>query len=558
MIKTTTLTLCLTVLAYLANAQNVVTYAGKVNNDADNNYESTSDKGLTDTYFSNPSGLCFDNTGKMYISEKNKIRIVTTNKLYIRSGSLQQPTLSEGYKNATGTQATYRNPTGMASDTNGNIYVADVDNHCIRKIARYVNLGNGQVASTFAGAAPTQGLPGQGTTGSANGTGTSARFNQPTDITIDNDGNLYVTDLRNYTIRKITPSGVVTTLAGTANTQGAADGTRAAARFGRPWGVAIYTNNSIVVTDPWNGNIRKINIFSGVTTTLAGPTTGPGVFNIVDGTLAEARFKSPKGITVMNGIIYVADQNVIRAINESNNSVTTFAGNPTEFAVKDGAGAGASFTELSDLVNDGAGNLYATENSMAVGSHVIRKITVNELAPIANFESTKKSLKVNEEVTLTDISLGEEATSRTWTITPANYTINEGTLSSQIMKLAFTSAGFFGIRLNITNDHGSDTKISENYFAVSTTGTGSVTSFSDNPLIQIYPNPSNDVVYVTLDPSLDLNLGKMALYSTHGNKIMELAPVETIDLSTVTNGTYYLTYTSEEHNIVKRLIVSHK
>lgn len=558
MINNTTLTLFFSLAVYLVNAQNVVTYAGKVSNDADNNYESTSGKDLTDTYFSSPNGLCFDNRGKMYISEKNKIRIVTNNKLYIRSGSLQRPAFSEGYKNASGAQATYRNPMGMASDTNGNIYVADVDNHCIRKIARYVNLGNVQVASTFAGAAPTQGLPGNGTTGTADGTGTSARFNQPTDIAIDNKGNLYVSDLRNYTIRKITPSGVVTTLAGKANTQGATDGTGAAARFGRPWGVAVYNSNTLVVTDPWNNNIRKINIFSGATTTLAGPTDGPGVSTIVDGTLVEARFKSPKGIAVMNGIIYVADENVVRAINESNNSVTTIAGSATQFVVKDGIGTNACFTELSDLETDGAGNLYVTENSRAVGSHVIRKITINELAPIADFESTKKSLKIDEQTTLTDISRGENATSRKWTITPFNYAINEGSLTSETLKVSFTSAGFYELKLDITNGYGSDTKISENYFAVSTTGTGSVTAFSDNPLIQLYPNPSNDLVHLTLDPSLDLNLGKMTLYSTHGNKVMELAPVETIDLGTLENGTYYLTYTSEEHNIVKRMVVSHK
>jgi sugar lactone lactonase YvrE len=558
MINNTTLTLFFSLAVYLVNAQNVVTYAGKVSNDADNNYESTSGKDLTDTYFSSPNGLCFDNRGKMYISEKNKIRIVTNNKLYIRSGSLQRPAFSEGYKNASGAQATYRNPMGMASDTNGNIYVADVDNHCIRKIARYVNLGNVQVASTFAGAAPTHGLPGNGTTGTADGTGTSARFNQPTDIAIDNKGNLYVSDLRNYTIRKITPSGVVTTLAGKANTQGATDGTGEAARFGRPWGVAVYNSNTLVVTDPWNNNIRKINIFSGATTTLAGPTDGPGVSTIVDGTLVEARFKSPKGIAVMNGIIYVADENVVRAINESNNSVTTIAGSATQFVVKDGIGTNACFTELSDLETDGAGNLYVTENSRAVGSHVIRKITINELAPIADFESTKKSLKIDEQTTLTDISRGENATSRKWTITPFNYAINEGSLTSETLKVSFTSAGFYELKLDITNGYGSDTKISENYFAVSTTGTGSVTAFSDNPLIQLYPNPSNDLVHLTLDPSLDLNLGKMTLYSTHGNKVMELAPVETIDLGTLENGTYYLTYTSEEHNIVKRMVVSHK
>lgn len=554
--KKITILLSLTFIVQSAIAQSVVTYAGKVSDDADNNYESTSGVDLTNTFFSNPTGLCFDNNDRLYISEKNKVRIIASNKLYIRSGSLQQPTLSEGYRNATGTQATYRNPSGMASDADGNIYIADVDNHCIRRLAKYVNLGNGQVASTFAGAAPTPGLPGQGTSGSADGTGTAARFNQPTDITIDGDGNLYVTDLRNYTIRKITPAGVVNTLAGSANTQGATDGTGAAASFGRPWGVAMYNDNTIVVSDPWNGNIRKINIFSGATTTLAGPTTGAGVFNIKDGTLAEARFKSPKGIAVVGGIIYVADQNVIRAINEANNSVTTFAGNSSEFMVKDGIGTGASFTELADLVSDGAGNLYVTENSSAVSSHVVRKITINALAPIANFEATKRSLRVDEQVTITDISAGEEATSRSWTINPTNYTLEEGTLSSESFKISFSSTGFYELRLDITNDYGSDTKIGSNFFAVSTTG--SITSYSDNPLLKVYPNPSSGFINLSLDPSLDLQDAKIALHSVQGNVVMSVSPTETIDASQLSNGTYYLTYTSAEHKIVKRIVISHK
>lgn len=539
-----------------ATAQSVVTYAGKASNDAENNSERTSGVALTNTYFSNPTGLCFDNNGVMYISENNKIRIVDNSKLYIRSGSLQKPSLSEGYRNTTSTQSTYRSPSGMVSDSDGNIFIADVNNHCIRRLAKYVNLGNGQIASTFAGAAPTPGLPGQGTEGSANGTGTNARFKQPTDITIDADGNFYVTDMGNYTIRKITPAGVVTTLAGTANMQGTTDASAGNARFGRPWGVAMYNSNTIVVTDPWNGNIRKINIYSGATTTLAGPTTGPGVFSIVDGTLADARFKSPKGIAVVGGIIYVADQNVIRAINEVNNSVTTFAGNISEFAIKDGSGANASFTELADLESDGAGNLYATENSLAVSSHVVRKITISALAPSANFEATKRTLKVNEVTTVTDISGGEAATSRNWTISPSNYTIAEGSLTSEVLKISFGSAGFYEIRLNITNDYGSDTKIGSNYFAVSTTG--SITSYSENPLLKVYPNPASELITVDLDPSLDQAAGKLALYSVTGNKIMDVALTEAIDATILSNGTYYLTYTSKDNNIVKRVIVSHK
>ncbi|MEN8696026.1 MAG: T9SS type A sorting domain-containing protein [Bacteroidia bacterium] len=543
------------VLISTANAQSVTTYAGITNDDADNNYESTSGKDLLDTYFSNPTGLCFDNTGKMYISEKNKIRIISNGKLQIRSGSLQQPALSEGYRNATATQSTYRNPGGMATDADGNVYIADVANHCIRRLAKYVNLGNGQVASTFAGAAPTPGLPGFGTAGSSDGTGTSARFDQPTDIAVDTDGNFYVTDNRNYTIRKITPAGVVTTLAGTAKSAGTADGTGAAAKFGRPWGVAIYNSNTIVVTDPWNTNIRKINIYTGATTTLAGPNTGTDA-RIVDGTLTNARFKAPKGIAVVDGIIYVADQNVIRAINETNNSVTTFAGNVSEFAVKDGSGSNATFTELADLETDGLGNLYATENSIAVSSHVIRKITISALVPAADFEASTRTCKVNDEVTITDISGGEPATSRTWTITPADYTINSGTISSAELKVAFTKTGFYDVKLVINNSFGSDTKIGENYIAVSTTG--SVTKYKDNKLMTIYPNPANDKVNIVLDPTVKRENAIIAVYTALGNKVLEVQPREQLNTRSLENGNYFVTFSSGDNHLVKRLSIAHK
>lgn len=295
-------------------AQNVVTYAGKASDDYENKYESASNLPPR-IILSSPEGICLDPSGNVYISEKNKIRLVT-DKVHIRAGSPQRPSFSEGYKNGSGTQTTFRNPCGMVSDANGNIFIADVDNHCIRKIEKYVNLGNGQVVSTFAGAMPTPGLPGYGTSGSVDGVSTAARFNKPTDIAIDKDGNFYVTDYDNMTIRKISSSGKVTTLAGQALTEGFSDGTTGTtARFGTPWGVAIYNDNSIVVSDPWNTNIRKINIYSGETSTLAGPTTMADPRQ-VDGTLTDARFKSPKGITVVDGIIYVADQNTIRAIDE--------------------------------------------------------------------------------------------------------------------------------------------------------------------------------------------------------------------------------------------------
>jgi hypothetical protein len=540
-----------------SHAQSVVTYAGIANDDPTNNYESTSNKDLDDTYFAFPAGICFDPSGRMYTAEKNKVRIIVADKLYIRAGSLQATSFSEGYKNATGTSATFRDPGGLACNSNGEIFVADIENHCIRKIASYQNLGNGQVVSTFAGSNPTPGLPGYGTSGSTDGTGTAARFNKPTDIAIDAAGNLYVTEYDNFTIRKITSAGVVTTLAGTAGSDGNTDATGAEARFGGPYGVAIYNSNTIVVTDPWNTNIRLVNIFSGATTTLTGSTTGADPRQI-DGTLAEARFKAPKGVAVVQGIIYVADQNVIRAIDVAGNSVTTFAGNKSEFGVVDGSGTAASFTEINHIEADDNGNLYVSENSAAVASHVIRKVTISALAPSANFEATKRNLLVNEETTLTDISGGQEASSRTWTVAPGTYTIKSGDLTTKSFTTSFSATGFYNVTLAITNDFGNNTKNVESFFAVSTTQGGSIKEYSASNLASLYPNPTSNMVQIVLDPSISLSNISVSLYDINAKLVKEIDPLKPFSTLDLPNGTYYVTIVNEKISIAKKLIVTHR
>lgn len=554
--KITTL-LIVTIISMGAYAQSVVTFAGLSNDDATNKYESTSNKALNDTYFSFPSGICFDPSGNMYIAEKNKVRVVSAGKLHIRAGSLQGTSFSEGYKNGTGTQATFRDPGGMVANSNGDIFVADIENHCIRKIEKFVNLGNGQVVSTFAGANPTPGLPGYGTAGSTDGSGTAARFNKPTDIAIDAAGNLYVTEYDNFTIRKISPTGVVTTLAGTAGSEGTTDGAGAAARFGGPYGVAIYNSNTLVVTDPWNTNIRLVNMFSGATTTLTGSTTGADSRQ-VDGTLAEARFKAPKGVAVLQGIIYVADQNVIRAIDVAANSVTTFAGNKSEFGLTDGNGSAASFTEINHIKADANGNLYVSENSAAVASHVIRKITISALAPAANFEASRRNLIVNENTTLTDISGGQAATSRTWTITPTSYNLKTGDLTTASTTLSFSATGFYRVSLSITNEFGTDTKNVESFFAVSTTQGSSITEYSNSNLASLYPNPASDMVTVDLDPSISINSAVVSLFDINAKLVKNIDPLKPFSTLDLPNGTYYVTIVNEDVSIAKKLIVAHR
>ena len=536
--------------AFFAHSQTVTTFGGKVNNDPYSNYESASGVELNNTFFSQPEGICFDANGKMYIAERNKIRIVLGTKTYNRVGSLASPTMSEGYTNATGTQAYFRQPHGMVSDADGNLYVADRENHCIRKVSKYVSLGNGQFVTTFAGANPNANY---GTSGSTNGSGTAARFNQPTGITIDGNGNFYVTDYFNFTIRKITPSGTVSTLAGNAGNDGFSDGTGQTARFGGPWGIAMLDDNHLVVSDQWNTNIRKININTGAVTTIAGPTTGADS-RIVDGTLTAARFKAPKGLAVVEGIIYVGDENVIRAIDVDNNTVTTFAGDKTAYSVKNGTGANANFTQISDITTDGFGNLFVTENSAVVGSSVIRKVVINGLAPVADFSAPKRSIIVNEKVVLSDISSGLTPTARTWTIDRTGYTVHTGDLTTKDVELSFNATGFYGVTLSITNEYGTDTKYTEAYFSVS--NTGNVERYTASHLVNIYPNPATDHVTIDLDGSLRTPHTKVTLYHVNGQEVMDLTGIQVLNTSEIPNGSYFITVKNSEVSYAKRLVIN--
>jgi hypothetical protein len=154
-------------------------------------------------------------------------------------------------------------------------------------------------------------LVGRASAGSEDGVGDKARFNAPQGVALDPVGNLYVADKNNHTIRKIAPDGTVTTLAGSPGKSGSADGTGAAARFNAPEGVAVDSFGAIFVADTGNHTIRKVST-TGVVTTLAG-TAGTGAF--ADGPVAAALFKGPVDLGVDgSGILYVLDVAGIRRI----------------------------------------------------------------------------------------------------------------------------------------------------------------------------------------------------------------------------------------------------
>ena len=216
-----------------------------------------------------------------------------------------------------------------------------------------------QQVSTVAGLA--------GLTGSTDGTGGSARFNEPHGLTADKNGNIYIADRINNLIRKITPSGTVSTFAGT-GAIGATDGPALTASFNEPWDIACDTLGNFYIADTKNYKIRKIDA-SGNVTTLA----GTGVFGTSNGPGATARFGTPAGIAVTRDgqKIYVSDYNThtIRLIDAG--QVFTLAGTVFLSGSVDGSGTAASFNHPFGLSLNAAGDLLIADE----WNHKIRKMT---------------------------------------------------------------------------------------------------------------------------------------------------------------------------------------
>jgi sugar lactone lactonase YvrE len=215
--------------------------------------------------------------------------------------------------------------------------------------------------STLAGTA--------GSSGSADGTGTSARFFDPNGVTTDRS-NFYVADSGNHTIRKVViATGVVTTLAGTAGSSGSADGTGPSARFNNPYGITTDETN-LYVADSGNHTIRKVVIATGVVTTLAGTAGSSGS---TDNTGTSARFNNPNGITTDGTNLYVADSgnHTIRKVVIATGMVTTLAGTAGSSGSTDNTGTSARFNNPNGITTDGT-NLYVADSA----NHTIRKVVI--------------------------------------------------------------------------------------------------------------------------------------------------------------------------------------
>lgn len=303
-----------------------------------------------DARLAGPTGIALDGAGNLVVSDQGnqRIRKITASGIvttFAGSGTV-------GYLDGSPASARFSAPTDLVVDASGTVYVCEVGNHVIRRIA-----SDGTVST----------VAGNGTNGYQDGASATATFSRPRGIALDGLGNLFVAEVGNHRIRKVAPDRTVTTLAG-AGGPGHGDGPLGAARFARPRGEIWEASGSLLVADGNNDAIRRVIPDGGVTT-----LTGAIGRGFADGPASSAKWNSPVGLAAgSGGVIYVCENggNRIRRIG-ADGTVTTIAGTGTKGG-SDGPAAKATFDTPLGIAYDAARRrLYVADHH----NHRIRVIS---------------------------------------------------------------------------------------------------------------------------------------------------------------------------------------
>ncbi len=314
----------------------------------------------TSALFWRPQGVVSDGAGTLYVADTDNH---TIRKIVVETGSVTTfvgTAGADGIDDGVGSAARFSYPHGLSTDGHGNLFVADFGSNRIRKVV----LATAEV-TTLAGVL--------GYNGYSDGPGDVAEFNGPDYLACDAAGNLFVTDSANQTVRRIAvATSGVTTFAGLGSSAGSDDGVGAGARFNWPMGLVSDGAGNLFVADALNRTIRKVVAATGAVSTLAGLANQSGSR---DGTGADARFGYPAALAFDGaGTLFVADQtnNLIRKVDLATAVVTTVAGEAGIAGSDDGVGTNAHFDSPASLALDGAGNLFVGDTAM----HTLRKIAL--------------------------------------------------------------------------------------------------------------------------------------------------------------------------------------
>ena len=316
----------------------------------------------TNAKLDQPQMICLDKFGNIYFADANNNRV---RKIDAESGIITtiagNGTAGYSGDGGQGTNAQLLIPTGVTSDTGGNIYLSDALNRRIRKIDALTG-----IITTVAGNG-TMGNSGDG------GQATNAQINAVTGLCTDKSNNIYIVDIDNNNVRKINgTTGIITRVAGTGVAGYSGDGQVATdATLNQPCHPFIDNAGNLFVTDLMNNVVRRVNASDGIITTIAG--TGVAGYSGDDGLAINAKLKQPYGICVdKQNNIFIAEylNGVIRKIDGVSGIITTVAGIGTQGFSGDGGPATNSQMAAVAVCVDHHGSIFISD----YGNHVIRKV----------------------------------------------------------------------------------------------------------------------------------------------------------------------------------------
>jgi hypothetical protein len=424
-----------------AQAQNfVTTYSG-------NGTPGFINGSIDSAAFNGPFGMCVDKFHNIYFAEANNNCIRKINTTF---GTVitYAGTGAAGFKDGPIDSALFNSPSDLCVDDSGNIYVSDFLNQRIRKIS------NQGIVSTVAGS---------GTAGYLDGNHSTARFNYPRGICIDPSGNIFVSDSWNHRIRKIDPSGMVTTYAGGGIAIGVSsigaltDGADTSARFYTPAGMSIDQYRNIYVADAYNHRIRKIDTARIVTTLIGSGPVGPGNGGFFDSTLSLSRLNTPTELFMdtSSNELYISDtfNNRIRKANFLSGTVITYAGNGSQSFIN-GIDSMATFNYPRGivLIDSAVQMIYVADYN----NNAIRLIGRNTSAGIEK-GSLKNYLFVFPNPSASSIRISSKVEIRSITVLAltGNKVLIQTGVDNEIvdLDLSFLSKGFYLITIeNINGD----------------------------------------------------------------------------------------------------------
>jgi uncharacterized protein YjiK len=315
-----------------------------------------------------PEGVALDSTGNIYIadSSNNRVRAVGTES--VGTGPDISTVAGDGGGGYSGdggkaTSAEIFGPFGVALDASGNIYIADYYNNRVRRVT------TAGIISTVAGNG-TGGYSGDG------GAATSAELSHPSGVTVDSAGNFYIADQTNNRIRKVTTTGIISTVAGNGTQGYSGDGGAAtSAELNQPYGVTVDSAGNIYIADFLNNRVRKVTVSTGKISTVAGD--GTGGYSGDGGAATSAELDGPTNVAVDSaGNIYIADSdnNRIRKVTASTGIISTVAGDGTAGYSGDGGAATSADLNLAyGVALDASGNIYIGDWA----NHRVRKVTIS-------------------------------------------------------------------------------------------------------------------------------------------------------------------------------------